>query len=282
MPHKQSNKSEDKFEIDELLLNSWRFRSTDEFVKFFKFIGKFNHYSRYNTMLVYIQNPAVTFFGGVSFWRKKFFRSVKKDARPYIILVPKGPVMLVYDVFETEGDETPEELLENGLGTDFKVKGSISEAKYDYAIELAEKWGIKIEYRPLNYFQGGYITTITEGILEICLKENETREKNFSTLIHELAHLFLGHAGHKKIKLKDTKQEIKLPIRNKIGKSAMELEAETVNYLVSKKIGIETPSILYIASHITEEALLNFNYNIVIKTVDKIEKLFIYQKKTKI
>ena len=53
-------------------------------------------------MLVYIQNDAVTFFGGISFWKKHFNRTIKRDAKPYIILAPNGPVMLVYDVMETE------------------------------------------------------------------------------------------------------------------------------------------------------------------------------------
>ncbi len=93
----------DKFTIDELLHRSWKHKDSKEFFKFFDFIAKFNHYSRYNSMLVYLQNEAVTFFGGKSFWKKKFDRTIKENARPYIILAPMGPVMMVYDVFDTEG-----------------------------------------------------------------------------------------------------------------------------------------------------------------------------------
>ena len=46
----------DKFTIDELFKRSLQFKNSDDFKKFFEFIASFNHYSRYNTMLVYIQN----------------------------------------------------------------------------------------------------------------------------------------------------------------------------------------------------------------------------------
>ena len=100
MIFEDSNLVNDKFTIDELLKRSWQFRNSNEFTKFFDFITRFHHYSRYNTMLVYIQNPAVTFFGGVSFWKKKFNRTIKENAKPHIILAPNGPIMLVYDIFE--------------------------------------------------------------------------------------------------------------------------------------------------------------------------------------
>lgn len=32
-------------------------------------------------MLVYLQNDAVTFFGGVSFWKKKFGRTLKEERK---------------------------------------------------------------------------------------------------------------------------------------------------------------------------------------------------------
>lgn len=272
------NFADDKFAIDELLRRSWSFRDSAEFKKFFDFIIRFDHYSRYNTMLVYIQNQAVTFFGGVSFWKKKFGRTIKNDARPYIILAPNGPIMLVYDVFETEGKESPKDLLKNGLGRKpNEVIGKIGLERYDKAIEEAKKWGIKISYKPFDYFKGGYVTTIYAGSLEICLKEGASKEENFSVLIHELAHLFLGHTGHIQIqyqgKIKPT-----LLLKRKVPRRTEELEAETISYLVCHKLGLITQSAEYIAGYIkNDKDLLSFSYEIVIKTADKIEKLFVKQ-----
>ncbi|MEJ8756817.1 ImmA/IrrE family metallo-endopeptidase [Pontibacter sp. H259] len=267
---------EDKFTIDELLKRSWSFRNSDEFIKFFDFIARFNHYSRYNTMLVYIQNPAVTFFGGVSYWKKNFGRTIKEEARPYIILAPMGPVLLVYDVFDTEGKETPEQFLERNLGRKpNNVKGRINARVLANAITEAENWGIKIKYKPLSYFNGGYVTTIFSNRLEICLKEGASIEESLAVLIHELAHLYLGHTGHQELFYKEKDKPAKL-LQRKISRSAEELEAETISYLICKKLGLQSSSAEYIAGYITcETDLIEFSYETVIKIADKIEKLFV-------
>lgn len=276
MLFQKNNFAKDKFTIDELLRRSWSFRNTKEFTKFFDFIARFHHYSRYNTMLVYIQNQAVTFFGGVSFWKKKFGRTIKEDARPYIILAPNGPVMLVYDVFETEGKESPEEFLKKGLGSKpFEVKGKIEDKIFERAIEEAKKWGIKISFKPLSYFNAGYVTTIFKGYLEICLKEGMSKEENFAVLIHELSHLFLGHTGHKHLQYQGKEKPTEL-LQRKLSRTAEELEAETISYLICQKLGLESRSAEYIAGYIkSDKDLIEFSYETVIKTADKIEKLFI-------
>ena len=187
----------DKFTIDELLRRGWKYRKSGEFIAFFDFIARFSHYSRFNTMLVYIQNPGVTFFGGTSYWRKKFNRAIKDEARPYLILAPKGPVMLVYDLFDTTGNQTPEQFLETGLGTKpNEVVGRLEGGVLSKVVEAVRVWGIKLTYKPLSYFNSGYVTTVAKGYLEICLKEGMSDEENFAVLMHELAHLFLGHTGH--------------------------------------------------------------------------------------
>jgi hypothetical protein len=272
----ENNYINDKFTIDELLRRSWRFRNSTEFTKFFNFIAKFHHYSRYNSMLVYIQNQAVTFFGGVSFWKKNFSRTIKDEARPYIILAPNGPVMLVYDVFETEGKESPEEFMEKGLGRKpNEVIGRIETKTYQRAIEEAKKWGIKISFKPFSYFKGGHVTTIYAGFLEICLKEGASDEENFSVLIHELAHLFLGHTGHKQLHYQGKVKPTEL-LHRKMARTAEELEAETVSYLICHKLGLMTQAAEYIAGYITrDEDLIEFSYEFVIKTTDKIENLFV-------
>lgn len=272
------NNLDNKLTIDELLHRGLRYRDSKEFVKFFDFIARFKHYSRYNTMLVYIQNPAVTFFGGVSYWRKGFGRDVKEDARPYIILAPMCPVMLVYDVFDTVGYLSPEEFMRKGLGRDpHAVKGEISLKTYEYAIEEAKNWGIKVSFKPFNYFKGGHVTTIAMGYIEICLKAEASREKNFEVLIHELAHLLLGHTGHKKIQ-NEKKGKQKVLLQRNVTQSTAELEAETVSYLVCHKLNLQTQAAEYLAGYIdAEEDLLSFSYETVVKVTDRIESLFIKQ-----
>jgi predicted metallopeptidase len=270
----------DKLTIDELFRRSKKYQGTEEFLKFFKFISRFNHYSRFNTMLVYLQNESVTFFGGVNFWRKKFNRYVKEDARPYVILQPFSPVMLVYDVFQTQGRETPDEFLTKGLGTKlFEIKGKINPQILKDAITISQNWGIKILTKPLSYFNAGYITTIFKGKLEIALKEGLSYEQNLAVLIHEIAHLFLGHTGHFGLHYTDGKKKIKLFSR-KLTRTVEELEAETISYLICKKLGLETRSEEYLSGYITSnDDLEQFSFELVIKTADKIEE-FLFQKWT--
>jgi len=231
-------------------------------------------------MLVYAQNPEVTFFGGKTFWKKKFNRTINKDARPYVILAPMGPVMLVYDVMETEGRDEPEDFLNKGLGHNPNmVEGHIDPKLYDNAIEETRKWGISVVFKPLNHFKGWHIRfSIIDQSIEICLKEGASREENFSVLMHELAHLFMGHTHLSNITYKGKEKPFKL-LQRKIPRPTEELEAETVSYLICYKLGLITRSAEYIAGYyVNEDVFEKFSYENVIKISDKIEKMFVKKK----
>ena len=273
------NTDYDKLAIDELFRRSKKYQGSGEFFRFFNFIAKFNHYSRFNSMLVYLQDESVTFFGGVKFWQKKFNRQVLENARPYVILQPFSPVMLVYDVFQTKGMESPQEFLEQGLGTKpFEVKGKIKPQILDDTIAIAISWGINISFKPLSFFNAGYVTTIFKGHLEIALKEGMSYEQNLAVLIHEIGHLFLGHTGHPVLHqpAKEGKvKELKLMTR-KLSRTGEELEAETISFLICKKLGLETKAAEYLAGYITSDKdLEEFSHELVIKTADKIEETFL-------
>ncbi|MBN1184813.1 MAG: hypothetical protein JXB49_21180 [Bacteroidales bacterium] len=267
----------DKFTIDELIRRSWNLRKADTFTKFIDFIAKFDHYSRFNTMLVYIQNEEVTFFGGTSYWRKNFNRTIKKDAKPYIILAPKSPVMLVYDVMDTEGEDNPIDFLNRMLGEKlFEVKGHLNPQIYHGAIYMAKTWGIPVIQKPLSYFKAGFVTTALAGRLEICLKEGATVEENFTVLLHELAHILCGHTGHMELRKTNPDKRLVLPERGKLTRSNEELEAETVSYLISTKLGLIPKSAEYLSGYITGiDDLLQFSYETVIKVADKIDNMFL-------
>jgi len=193
-------------------------------------------------------------------------------------LQPFGPIMLVYDIFQTEGLHTPQQFLEKGLGTKpFEVKGKIKPQIFDDAISIANSWGIKVTFKPLSFFNAGYVTTIFKGYLEIALKEGMSYEENMAVFVHELGHLFLGHTGHK-VLLNELKQgkkkEIKLLTRH-LSRTAEELEAETISFLICKKLGLETKAAQYLAGYIkNEQDLEEFSHELVIKIADKIEDIF--------
>jgi hypothetical protein len=171
-----------------------------------------------------------------------------------------------------------------GLGSKpFEVKGSIDPIILENAISIAENYGIRIIQKKLSFFKGGHITTIRSGKLEILLNEDSTNELKLAVLIHEFAHLFLGHTGHAEIVKLNTDKRIKLLDRPNLSTSCQELEAETVSFLLCKKFGLETRSAEYIAAYIkSEEDLIKFSYETVIKMADKIESLFFEKKKNKV
>lgn len=168
-----------------------------------------------------------------------FIRSrlvIKKFAKPYIIIAPKSPIMLVYDVMETDGRESPKEFPDRMFGEySFEVKGRIDLRIFEGAVLIAQSLGIPVSQKPLHYFKGGYVTTAVTGRIEIYLQEEATVEENFTVLLHELANILLGHTGHKELR-KITDQKLVLPERLKISRSTEELEEETVSYLISAKL----------------------------------------------
>jgi hypothetical protein len=264
--------------IDELFFNSLKFKGSVAYKKFFEFIARFNHYSRYNSMLVYIQNPAITFFGSASYWKKNFKRVIKPNARSMIILAPKGPVIIAYDVMDTTGELPAEDFLHHGLGIElYKVGGDFKESYLESLKIFCNEYGFKVITKPLNFFNAGAVTTYITKKFEIYLREGHQNSQHFATLCHELAHIFLGHTGHKQLLSSSGKQNINLPQRMRLSKKVEELEAETVSYLVCTKLGLETQSLEYLAGYLTSEKdWKSFSYETVIKVADKLEGLINY------
>lgn len=98
--------------------------------------------------------------------------------------------------------------------------------------------GINVIHKPLNYFNAGAVTTYIFRKLEIYLKQDHNGAQHFATLCHELAHVFLGHTGHKELLIGgDKKRRISLPLKRELSEDQMELEAETVNFLICKNWG---------------------------------------------
>ncbi len=69
-----------------------------------RYIARFRFYSPYNAMLIHVQMPGARFVAPPTRWKDKFGRSIRPGARPLVILQPKGPVMFVFDVSDTEPD----------------------------------------------------------------------------------------------------------------------------------------------------------------------------------
>ncbi len=80
---------------------------------------------------------------------------------------------------------------------------------------------------------------------ELLLNANLSREAQYATSVHELAHLYCGHLG--------TPNEKWWPDRSRLSKPC-EFEAESVCYLVCGRVGIDNPSDKYLAGYRTKSA----------------------------
>ena len=79
---------------------------------------------------------------------------------------------------------------------------------------------------------------------ELLLNAGLSREAQYATLVHELAHLYCGHLG--------TPTEKWWPDRSRLNKIVCEFEAESVCYLVCGRVGIDNPSDKYLAGYIEQ------------------------------
>lgn len=267
---------QDKFTIDDLFRQSMAAQEApNAYTKMFSFLARFRHYSYYNTMLVHIQNPEVEFFGGKSFWRKRFNRTVQKGAKPYLILAPMSPVMLVYDLMDTDGDLTATEFLSKGLGGNpFVTKGTLDKTVLISLIESLSYFQIPVEEKTLSYFKAGYAEALKGNQHRIVLNNIQDHKVRFSTLLHEIAHILLGHLGERILVHQNGKTKWKIEGRT-LPQEVMELEAETVSYLICSSIGLNTNSADYLSGYITsQESLLLVSYEQVVKVADRIEGMF--------
>jgi hypothetical protein len=102
--------AEHQSSLDELFVRSRQYRRSRKFAEAVDFISRFRDYSPFNNMLVFLQNPLATYFATASHWHKAFGRAIKDEARGLVILAPRTPVLMVYDIADTEGPPLPDKL----------------------------------------------------------------------------------------------------------------------------------------------------------------------------
>jgi hypothetical protein len=91
-------------------------------------------------------------------------------------------------------------------------------------------------------------------------------EARYATLVHELAHLYCGHLG--------TPNKSWWPDRRGLAERPKEFEAESVCYLVCKRLGIDNPSDKYLSGYVGQnEAIPAISLDCVMKAAGLIERM---------
>lgn len=257
-----------KHALDELFAAAVAYRHSKGYAELMNFVVRFRFYSPYNAFLLHTQRPGARFVAPPSRWLKKYGRTIKPGAGPLVILQPRGPVMFVFDVADTEPgpDAAP---LPAEVDRPFEVRGGYIGRKLDSTIENAKRDGIRVTLAVQGSQQAGWIEKISPprgpmpfyvGVdkekkaifkpvpirYEMVINSNMSKEAQYATVVHELAHLYCGHLGSPQPKW--------WPDRTGLTKEIKEFEAESTTYLVCKRLGIETTSDEYLSGYMKKNA----------------------------
>lgn len=225
--------------LDQLLTEARLYTSSSSYRELMEFVARFRSFAPFNAMLLHIQKPGLTYAASAADWRDRFERYPKQSARPLLILWPFGPVALVYDIQDTEGEAVPED------ATMFPARGTVTDEDIAGHIRLLCKHGISTTRIDAGAAIAGSIRVISRpkdpkkaSSYLLTINHNHDAPKQFVTIAHELAHLFLGHLG--------ADNNLKIPDRLGCCSEQREVEAESVAWLVAERNGVKAKSETYL------------------------------------
>ena len=240
------------------------------------FIAGMRRYSIFNAKLIYVQKPGVVAVGTPRYWAKRG-RSIRPGAMPIVIFVPKGPFALVYEYEDTEGPEPQRPL------ASFAATGSISTRDWDRLKAKVEHDGRKpsvehgffrIVEEGLGHGRAGDVhhRHDADGRFIIRINRNLDPPTKWTTLVHELGHVFCGHCGqHDRGWWPDRR---KLPgVHPTMQEDIREFEAEAVAWIVASRAGIETKSADYLAARVAPLDNERIDLDAILRSASHIESL---------
>lgn len=275
-------------EIDELYNNVQKFRSTKFTSKLFDFIAEFPKIAPYNAMLIYMQKPGSSYVATAKEWKEKFGRSPKSTANPLVILKAFGPIEFVFESNDTEGEPLPQEIT-----NPFRNEGEISVKDYETFLKNIIKEGIVVRTQNYGTDMAGKIQRLQRSssiiiaqkkksievshYFDIVVNESMNRTEEAATIFHELGHYFCGH-----FQMSDKIKHIPKRIFESLTDQVREFEAETVCWLVCKRLGIVNPSEKYLKDYLgnNDEVPEGISFDAILKACGKIESMLLGTYKT--
>jgi hypothetical protein len=226
---------------DQLIAGVEALTTSDQWLAYLAVAAKFTRYSANNTFLIMVQRPDATRVAGFHTW-KSLGRSVKKGAKGIAILCPcvrrttledtdggeatsharvaGFRVGYVFDVADTEGEDLPDD----GLNVVHPV-GVAPDGMWDTLVQRVEGAGFAIRFGPDHDEALGSAWGRTHfGDRSVTVKSTADPVGACKTLCHELAHVLLH--GDRLYEHRGT----------------VEVEAESVAYIVSAAWGLDTSS----------------------------------------
>ncbi len=251
--------------IDPRLRRTRAYRGPAEFQETVSFMARFKDYAPFNNMLVRLQSPECRYYASERDWRERFGRAPREDARPMLILAPRHPVLLVYDLEQTSGRTFPKESMAFG-----KFEGEWRPEWLSRLCENAETHDkIKVDFKALSSTLAGFssIAAADHGYkMRIRIHDRLDEPSRFGVLCHELAHVYLGHLG--------SDPDHWWPWRRGLDHRTVEVETEATAYIVSARVGLKGTDAEYLSRHLGEGPVPEqVSLDLVAKAASRIEKM---------
>ena len=226
---------------DQLVAGVEALTTSEQWLAYLAVAAKFTRYSANNTFLIMLQRPDATRVAGFHTW-KSLGRSVKKGAKGIAILCPcvrrdrvedaeTGETLThsrvagfrvgyVFDVYDTEGDDLPDD----ALHVQHPV-GVAPDGMWDTLVRRVEEAGFAVQCAPACDEALGTAWGRTHyAERSVTVKSTADPAGACKTLAHELAHVLL----HER--------------RLYEHRGTVEVEAESVAFIVSAAWGLDTSS----------------------------------------
>ena len=278
-----------KHALDELFSLTSQYKTSEAYRDLLQFVVRFRSYSPFNAMLTHIQMPGAVFVAPPHRWLRDYKRRIKPGARPLVILQPMGPVMFVFDVSDTEPAEDAPDLPPE-VEQPFEVTHGKIGRGLEMVIDNAKRDCVRITKSPAGSQSAGSIRCLAVGVtysqqfqtgidkernpvfldipvkFDLLINSKLSREEQYATIVHELAHLYCGHLG--------TPDEKWWPDRRGLSRDIMEFEAESVTHMACLRSDIANPSEKYLAGHVKDgEQIPPISLECVMKSVGLIESM---------
>ncbi|MEO7455336.1 MAG: hypothetical protein ABIY52_03690 [Gemmatimonadaceae bacterium] len=272
-------------QLDELFTLAGRYRDGNEYRDLLDFVVRFRSYAPFNGMLVNVQLTGAQFVLPASRWMKDWRRRIKSGERPLVILQPMGPVMFVFDVSQTE--ETKESPpFPTALSSPFTSTGNFPEEVLLFAMENAKGDGVRIRRTKTGSQAAASICGVSAAgaqrlrtrirpeevwvdvpiAYDVLYSDALDAGARYAAIVHELAHLYLGHLG--------TPNPKWWPDRRSHGIQIEEFEAESVAWIVCRRLGVNPRSASYLAGYLGRaKQIPSINLELVLKVAGEIESM---------
>lgn len=227
----------------------------DRWREFLEVSGRFHTYSFQNQLLILLQNSKATRVAGFHKW-KDFDRSVNKGAKAIWICAPmtkrvpdldgngvprKGPdgkpvwkqavigfkTVPVYDVSDTHGKPLPEPPIINFD----RSTGEAPEGMREDLEAQVQAHGYTLQYRDMGTDESTPDGSTDPRAKTVTINTAHSPARQAAVLAHELAHIELGH----------TERTGEYHTHAGGQRSTMEVEAESVSYVISRRYGMAQP-----------------------------------------